>query len=720
VILAWLSAAFIVGIAFGSDLPQAVPLFVVCACLFALTAWVTRASRVTGALLVMTALSVGIARSPHTHAASPGEVAYYVSRQVQLGGVVNAEPDQRDTGANYEVAVDSIVLGGKTAHVSGDVWIHTSRAVVLDYPDRVTFSGRLVRASYSPFAGASAEMRFPRIVDVGPADTGPLGWIIPFRQHLEDGMNRWLPEPEAALLIAITIGARSASLGDLAPALVSTGLIHLIAISGIKVALVAGTVGQLFRSFGNRLVALLTSLAALLGYVLVTGATASGTRSALMWALIFIAGYLGRSTVTIVSLSVVAAIMLALDPSLITNLGFLLSTVGTFSIVAFTLPLIRWLRHVPSPFREALATTFAAQVGTIPIVIFGFHVVSASGPLANMLVLPVLPALIPIGFAIGVFGAVGAVAAPAAALAYVVLHLVVGLARVLATWPAAIPSASFAPAATALYYSVLALAAVAVLRRSNWAPRTAWRSSGREIALTGAAACALLTASLAFGQADTRPRLYWLGSGQAVVARSGGVTILIGGSRQPLALLERLGTVIPSDTHTIDLLIVTDPRSSALAGDLGILQHYAISEVLDVGAQYPSSTYARWRALLRDHGIPTYSLRTGATAEVGRIHIMALDPDGPCGVPANCAGMLRMSIGGKTILLAGSASRREQNESLFRRVDMRADALVCPAIGCDAAFVSAVRPRVIFASGPLPGTIPWHRLPTTRAIGIDP
>jgi competence protein ComEC len=719
-ILAWLSGAFIVGITVGSALPPAVRVFVACACLFALIAWFTRASRAAGALLVMTALSVGIARSPHAHAASPGEVGYYVSRQVQLTGVVNAEPDQRDTGANYEVAVDGIVLGAKTSRVSGDVWIHTSRAVVLDYPDRVTFSGRLVRASYSPFAGAAAEVRFPRIVDAGPASTGPLGWIVPFRQHLEDGINRWLPEPEAALLIAITLGARSASLGDLAPALVSTGLIHLIAISGIKVALVAGTVGQLFRSFGNRLVALLASLAALLGYLLVTGATSSGTRSALMWALIFIAGYLGRSTVTIVSLSVVAAIMLALDPSLITNIGFLLSTVGTFSIVAFTLPLIRWLRHVPSPFREALATTFAAQVGTIPIVIFGFHVVSASGPLANMLVLPVLPALIPIGFAIGVFGGVGAIATPAAALAYVVLHLVIGLARALATWPAAIPSGSFAPAATVLYYSVLALAAATVLRRSNWAPRMAWRSSGREMALTGATACALLTASLAFGQADLRPRLYWLGSGQAVVVRSAGTTLLIGGSPQPLRLLERMSTVIPSDTHRIDLLIVTDPRSSSLAGDIGIFQHYAISEVLDVGAQYPSSTYARWRALLRDHGIPTYSLRTGVTAEVGSVRLVALDPDGPCGVPANCAGMLRLSIGGKTVLLAGSASRREQNESVFRGVNMWADALVCPTIGCDSAFVSAVRPRFVFASGPPPGTSPWHRLPTTRATVIDP
>jgi beta-lactamase superfamily II metal-dependent hydrolase len=290
----------------------------------------------------------------------------------------------------------------------------------------------------------------------------------------------------------------------------------------------------------------------------------------------------------------------------------------------------------------------------------------------------------------------------------------------LATWPAAIPSGSFAPAATALYYSVLALAAVTVLRRSNWAPRMAWRSSGREIALTGVTACALLTVSLAFGKADTRPRLYWLGNGQAVVVRSGGMTILIGGSPQPLRLLERLGTVLPSDTHTIDLLIVTDPRSSSLAGDLGILQHYTIAEVLDVGSQYPSSTYARWRALLRDHGIPTFSLRTGVTADVGSIRIVALDPDGPCGVPVNCAGTLRLSMGGKTILLAGSASRREQNESAFRGVDVRADALVCPAIGCDSAFVSAVRPRVVFASGPLPGTISWHRLPTTRATVIDP
>src|SRR5437588_9052243 len=133
-------------------------------------------------------------------------------------------------------------------------------------------------------------VRVPAMLDDGPSRRGLLDWIVPLRQRLEQNINAWLPEPEAALLIAIVLGAHSASLGDFAPLLVSTGLIHLIAISGIKVAIVAGILHALMRRVGLPRLALLSALALTWLYVVLTGATASGERSAAMWTLVFIAG----------------------------------------------------------------------------------------------------------------------------------------------------------------------------------------------------------------------------------------------------------------------------------------------------------------------------------------------------------------------------------------------------------------------------------------------
>jgi competence protein ComEC len=724
-ILAWTCAAFIAGVALGRVLLIPMAPLAVLACVLGALALTRRRSVLMAPLVVLVALCLGLARSPHTGAPSSHELAYYRSMVIQAQGTIDAEPDIRDTGANYEADIASVSVHGKTMRVSGALWIHTSRAVQLDYGDRVTVTGRLIGPQYSPFSSATAEVRFPRVLNAGPTNTGLLGWVVPLRQHLEDGINRWLPEPEAALLIAITLGARSASLGDLAPALISTGLIHLIAISGIKVALVAGTVNQIVRRLGNRLFALLASLTVLAGYVLVTGATVSGLRSAFMWGLIFLAAYLGRNTVAIVSLSFAAAVLLALDPTLISNIGFLLSTVGTISIVVFTPPLLRGLERLPavlrpSPFPEALATTLAAQIGTVPIVIFGFHVVSASGPVANMLVLPLLPVLIALGFMLGACANITLVAAPVAGLVYPLLHFIVRLAEQLATLHADMPSGPLSPTITSGYYIGLICLGLAVLRRANWAPQMSWHGTRREVAVTVVAACVLLSSSLAFARSDASPRLYWLGSGNAMMLRSQGSTALIAGSGQPQALLTRLGAVIPSRDRTIDLIVSTDPRASSVTAYGDVLQHYAVSSVLDVGAQYPDGTYARWRTLIHDRHISAYSLRTGAVADVGGVRIEALAPDGACAVAQDCAGILRLRVKGRTVVLVDSAGVREQRESVFRNVSLRADILVCPLKACDAAFISAVAPEAVFAPSRPAGVTRWRRLPATSTTVVAP
>jgi competence protein ComEC len=723
-ILAWLCAGFIGGVGLGSVLSAPTEVTVTLALALALIAFAARHSRLWMPSVVLAAFCFGLARPQHANAPTPHDLAYYMGAQIQAAGAIDAEPDVRDTGANYEIAVSSVSVGGRSLRVAGALWVHTSRAVQLEYGDRVTVSGRLERPQYSPFSAAAAEVRFPRILDAGPANTGLLGWVVPLRQHLEAGINRWLPEPEAALLIAITLGARSASLGDLAPALISTGLIHLVAISGIKVALVAGTVHQLARQLGSRLSALLVSLAVLLGYVLLTGATVSGVRSATMWALVFVATYLGRNTVAVVSLGVAAAAMLALDPFLISNLGFLLTTVGTISIVVFTPPILGAIRKLPallrpSPLPEALGTTLAAQIGTLPIVVFGFHLVSLSSPLANTLVLPLLPALILLGFVLGGLGGIAVVAAPVAALAYALLHYIVGLSEHLATLPMDLPAHAYSPAFRVLYYSLFAGVSALVLQKSNWAPQMPWHATRRDIVITLAVACAILSSSLAFARTDSRPTLYWLGSGDAMMVRSGGVTALIGGSAQPLVLLSRIGSVLPGSDRTIDLVIATDPRTSFLASYGDILSHYDVVRVLDVGAQYPTGTYARWRSLLRARGIPAYGLRASTIARLGSVRITAVAPDGLCGRPQECAGIVRVELGRQTVLIAGSADAHEQHDAIFRGVRLRSDVLVCPVSPCDPAFVSAVGPRMVFSTTRSAGPRPLQ-LPQNGATVISP
>lgn len=698
--LKWVAAGFLTGVILGAPVPV-VPALGVATLLLA-AAWYGRRLKAWPALLFLGFVVLGSARASHA-GKSLGTLGQFNGQTVQLSGMVAEEPDIRDSGANYVVSVSSAAIGRRATSVTGKVQIHTSRAVVLDYGDRVEVTGKLFAARNTavlPYRsilarrGIASTMDFPRVIVQGTADTGLNGWIVSLRQALERGINAWLPEPEAALLIAIAIGARSAALGDVSGPLVATGLIHIIAISGIKVAMVAGTVYALLRRLPSRALTLAAALSLLVAYVALTGDTVSGQRSALMWALVFISAYLGRGTLSWQSLAMVAAAMVLLQPGLVWDPAFQMTALGTGSIIAFSERLMQAFRVVPSPFREAFCVTLAAQAGTLPVVVSSFHVFSAWGPVANALVLPLLPLLIVLGFGLGALGGVPPVAVLLADLAYALLHAVLSIASALSTLPGALPVAGVAGSVAFLYYLMLAGLGILVLRKVNWAPAGRRPGAVQDVAFGLSVGTVLLTGTLFPGD-NSSTRLQWLGTGQALLLRSHGRVVLIDGSPRPFQLLEALGSALGLQRH-LDAVIVTDPRSN-VTGLLDVLNHYSVGEVLDVGCEYPSLTYARWRAALRSRHISVYALRTGVSLTAGRASIIALGPDAVYPQPRDSIGLIRIVAPGRRILVAGAASAREMTEAVFRPVDLRANVLILGGrTSPPPAFLRHVSPSRVF------------------------
>jgi beta-lactamase superfamily II metal-dependent hydrolase len=177
-------------------------------------------------------------------------------------------------------------------------------------------------------------------------------------------------------------------------------------------------------------------------------------------------------------------------------------------------------------------------------------------------------------------------------------------------------------------------------------------------------------------EATTPDRLTFLGSGTSWLLQSDGRTAIIDGSPHPLALLSALGDELGIHVRSIDLVMVTDPRSSNVAGLLSLLDHYHVRAVMDVGAEYPSRTYADWRRALQTSHIPVYGLRAGATARIGHVTVRALAPDATCYAPPNCAGILRLTLRHRKILLATHAGNSEQENVVFHGTSLRATDLV--------------------------------------------
>jgi competence protein ComEC len=667
-----------------------------------------------GLLLVGLALGLWrfeVGRPPAGTAGLP----LYVGRDVTLVGTVAAEPTPLDRGENVRVAVETLAAGGITRRVSGLVLVHLGGLTGLAYGDRISLSGALASppdlpgaspGSYRAYLAAQgiyAVLNYPRLRHLGTGAGNPLlALAIALRLLLEGGIRHILPGSESALLLGILLGTRTRALGALTPPFIATGMIHVVAISGLKVSIVAGTTDRLARRLVGRRVALPVTLAVLLLYVLVTGATPAGLRSAVMWTLALLALRFGRRSDAVTSLALAAALLALVSPRILWDLGFQLSLAGTAAIVLLEPGIERRLGRVPLVAREAMAVTLAAQAGTLPLLISGFGQVSLVAPLANALLLPLLSPIMVLGLPAAL---AGALAPPLGTLLGLVVYpllatMIVGVQAL--AWPpfAALPAGPWPVPMVAGYYALLGLAAWGPLRATGGVSRT--HLSVRPLP-AAVATGALLLATVAW---QAPPPLYRLsvldlGGGQALlVTTPGGHTLLIDGGDAPSLLAAALGARLPFWRTHLDAVLLSDVDLAHIGGLRGLTARYTLDRALDPGAVYPSATYALWRAELRDAGVPERKLRTGAryrldgACSLDVLLPAALNPEAPVAPVA-----LRLMLGRFSLLLLNRAALAAAPADLLADGARGATALVLPAGADDpsvyGALVRLLRPQLV-------------------------
>jgi competence protein ComEC len=187
-------------------------------------------------------------------------------------------------------------------------------------------------------------------------------------------------EKEAGVAEALLIGYRNDLDKDLVRSYSNTGVVHIIAISGLHLGMIYGLLIGLLKPFRRnrpmRWAKPVIILAVLWGFALLTGAAASILRSAVMFSFIVISESLGRRTQVYNTLAASAFCLLVYDPNFLWDVGFQLSYTAVLSIILFMRPIYRqwysrnkWLRTI----WQLNAITLSAQVLTLPLILFYFH-----------------------------------------------------------------------------------------------------------------------------------------------------------------------------------------------------------------------------------------------------------------------------------------------------------------------------------------------------------
>ncbi|HUZ70706.1 MAG TPA: ComEC/Rec2 family competence protein [Candidatus Saccharimonadales bacterium] len=323
---------------------------------------------------------------------------------VLIGTVRSADP-----GAGSTAIVDIAHLSDIDTDraVSGAVLISGPLIPALSPGDQVEIDASgLRRLNRRPGAtgadtlereGVEGMATSPQVFVLAGAGSSPATAIVWVQERLIGAVNAELPEPAAGLLLGIAFGIHQPLSADVRAPLQDAGLIHIVVVSGLKVVLIIGLLSAVARVFEwSRRRTVLIALPVVAAYVLVSGAGPAATRSALMAGAAMLASTGGRRTDPVPMLALVAALMLGLSPALVEDPGFQLSFLGTAGILTLATPIAARLPG-PRMLAEPFAMTLAAQVATLPIMAGIFGVIAFGGPIANALVLPLLPVMIVAG-----------------------------------------------------------------------------------------------------------------------------------------------------------------------------------------------------------------------------------------------------------------------------------------------------------------------------------
>jgi competence protein ComEC len=586
-------------------------------------------------------LAVGRAELPPSDPQTPARAASLVGRVAVITGRV--ADDSRPSAGGGEVLVqpDQVVIGSSRVSGIGNLMVRWRGPAIAGFGQQVQATGRLMLPRDLPTFDRRAYLAQRQVYlelqttsfDILTDGTGPAALPSWLREHYTSALDAAVPAPHAAVLLGVVLGIRQGIPPALQNALIATGLVHLLVLSGLKVAVFARLMQAALQPVLGRL-ATWPAVGLIAIYAMVGGATPAAVRAAAMGGLAIAASHLGRPTHVWTSLALTAAAMLGWHPELAWDVGFQLSFAGTAAIILLTPGIERRLAFMPRILREPFAVTCAAQVGTLPMMATDFHVLSPVAPLANALVIPILPALVSCGLLLGALSVQPDIARLAALPITGLLAYLEQVAYVLARVPAAvIPIPKFPTWAGLAYYSALG---------PGIAAGHASGRNRRAAAMTAVLAPTLIAATALGMWANAPPQaiVMAVGDGQAVLFRGPHGAILVDGGPSPARLKDELGAQLAPWQATLDALAITAPTLGHVGGLAGFDR--PARDLLIPDAHLTGSAWRTAALETTARGASVMRLSAGSTIAIAGFDLQVLAPES--GAPGDQVGAAYLAI----------------------------------------------------------------------------
>jgi len=773
VVLVYLSSSWLAGIYAGWRFDIYLHLLLA-ACSLLIFLFVFRRRRRTillSTLCLLTFFGAAVYANDNLNRLKGGDLSYYNDGgPATITGTVSRSPDITGSNTQLTISAREIVSGGVRREVSGTALVFARLYTDYRYGDVLTIAGTpqtpeqfddFDYQAYLASQGINTTLYYPEI-EVRERGRGfpPLAALHATRQRMAQTFSRVIPEPESSLAQGIILGIRSNIPDHVKTDFSRSGIAHILAISGLHLGIVAGIMLSLgIRLFGRRHYHYLwLALGSVWFYALLTGMYPPVLRAAIMVSLFLIADALGRQRSAITALALSAAVMVGISPYLLGNVSFQLSFLAMAGLVFIFPPLRAPVRVVISrtfgeegAFRSAalftadsFCVTLAAVLSVWPVVAYHFGIVSLAAPLATLLALPALPAVITTGLLAGLLGFLALPLAQGVGwLTWFFLLYIRGIAGALGALPVShLETGPVSATFIIVYYSLLILA-VTASEKNRKLPDSSYFSAARSnlarsydsaarhlraaVVVPPLLVLALLSSTTALSMPDDLLHVSFLdvGEGDAILIRQGSQQVLVDGGPSAQAINLELGKRMPFWDRTIELVVLTHPHADHLTGLVEILPRYHVRQVLYPDLDDESPLYRQFLTLVNGQEIAYTPARSGQRIDLGNgLTISVINPrpaitSGERADLDNNSVVLRLEKGDISFLLTGDIFREAERRLMTTRAGLAGTVLKVPHHGAASAispeFLAATAPRIAVISASPEGRF---RHPSPEAVSL--
>jgi len=740
--LVYFSLALIIGIYFGSylQLPITIALPIIASALLISILW--RKNRLV--LLAGICIALFLCGALRYGTVSTGDALqpYIGEGTVSITGVVIEEPEPVDSSTKLVLSARDI----NGQEIAGTLLIRTTRYPLYEYGDLLVITGELEKppddlngfdySAYLSHQGIYSTMYYPNIEPQGSGQgQQPFQAIYSFRHQMGEVLGASLPEPQGSLAQGILLGLRHNIPSSLFEDFRDSGTAHLLAISGLHLAIVSSILLSIaVWLFGRRRPTyFILTLGTLWGYAVLAGMSPSVMRAAIMVSLFLFGTYLGRQRNSITALAFAAAIMVAIDPQILWQVSFQMSFAAVLGLILLTPTFQQWGRttRAPTIVVDSFAYSLGAILATLPLIVYYFGYVSLVGLPATFLVLPALPAIIVFSALVGFTGLIFLPFAQVIgwidwlSLEYMIV-VVQGFARM--PW-SSLEVSSMNVIWVWLYYGILGSMIWLGTKWKRYFSSTEASFGGTSgglsplsrniftkstnLTLIPLLIIAILTwvAVAAVPESDKLSVSFLdVGQGDSIlISTPSGQHILIDGGPSSEKVCLELGDTLPFWERKIDMVVLTHAHDDHVTGLVEVLRRYRVEQVLyPEGIDYMSNAYSEWLSVIEEKGIKHDRAQAGQRIDLGSgatLEVLNPPPDFLDGTESdidNNGVVLRLGMGEVSFLLTADLYGDGELYLVCERVELKSTVLQVSHHGSSTStseiFLAAVEPQVAVIS----------------------